>query len=176
MLSPKIQDAINDQINAEFWSAYLYLSMAMYCETKGLPGLANWFRIQFKEETAHAEIFINYVIRRNGRVVLKPIAAVPVDGWETPADIFKATLEHEQKVTSLINGIFALAESEHDYATRDQLMWFVNEQVEEEEAAQLLIDRFTLIGNDGVGIYSLDRELATRTYNEPAPLANNSAN
>lgn len=171
MLSQKIQDALNEQINAELWSAYLYLSMGMYCEDKGLPGVANWFRIQFKEEQAHAEIFMNYINRRGGRVILKPIAAVPTEGWATPADIFRATLEHEQKVTAMINGIYALAEAEHDYATRDQLTWFVNEQVEEEENAQTLINKFNLIGTDGPGLYTLDRELATRVYNVPAPLA-----
>lgn len=171
MLSQKIQDALNEQINAELWSAYLYLSMGMFCEDKGLPGVANWFRIQFKEEQAHAEIFMNYIVRRGGRVILKPIDAVPTEGWATTTDLFRATLEHEQKVTALINNIYALAEDERDYATRDQLNWFVNEQVEEEEAAQDLINKFSLIGSDGPGLYTLDRELATRVYNVPAPLA-----
>lgn len=170
MLSPKIQDALNEQINAELWSAYLYLSMGMYCEEKGLPGVANWFRIQFKEEQAHAEIFMNYILRRGGRVLLKAIDAVPVDGWETPTDLFIATLAHEEKVTALINNLYALAEAERDYATRDQLTWFVNEQVEEEDNAQELINKFRLIGTDGPGLYSLDRELAARVYNVPAPL------
>ncbi|MCX4330966.1 MAG: ferritin [Muribaculaceae bacterium] len=172
MLSQKIQDALNEQINAELWSAYLYLSMGMYCEEKGLPGVANWFRIQFKEEQAHAEIFMNYILRRGGRVLLKAIDAVPVDGWETPTDIFRATLEHEQKVTAMINNLYAMAESEHDYATRDQLSWFVNEQVEEEENAQNLINKFKMIGTDGPGLYTLDRELAARIYNVPTPLQN----
>lgn len=172
MLNPKINDALNEQINAEYWSAYLYLSMAMYCESKGLPGVANWFRVQFKEEQAHAEIFINYIIRRGGRVVLKPIDAVPVDGWDTPVDLFKATLTHEEKVTSLINNLYALAEKENDYATRNQLAWFIDEQVEEEENCQTLIDQFTMVGNDGMGLYNLDRELAARVYNVPSPLAN----
>lgn len=170
MLSQKIQDALNEQINAELWSAYLYLSMGMYCEDKGLPGVANWFRIQFKEEQAHAEIFMNYILRRGGRVILKAIDAVPVDGWETPTDLFEATLAHEQKVTSLINNIYALAEAEHDYATRDQLTWFVNEQVEEEENAQAFINKFRMIGTDGPGLYTLDCELAARVYNVPSPL------
>lgn len=170
MLSKKIQDALNEQINAELWSAYLYLSMGMYCEEQGWPGIANWFRIQFKEEQAHAEIFINYIVRRGGRVMLKAIDAVPVDGWANPTALFEATLEHEQKVTALINNLYALAESEHDYATRDQLTWFVNEQVEEEENAQDLINKFKLIGTDGPGLYTLDRELAARVYNVPSPL------
>ncbi len=170
MLSPKIQDALNNQINAEFWSAYLYLSMGMHFENEGHAGLANWFRVQFKEEQAHAEIFMNYVISRGGRVVLKAIDAVPTT-WESPLAAFEATYEHEQKVTSLINGIYALAEAENDYATRGKLDWFVNEQVEEEETAKGLIDRLKLIGDNGLALYMLDQKLATRVYNVPAPLA-----
>ena len=172
MINKKIEDAINAQINAELWSAYLYLSMAMQFEADGHSGIANWFRIQFKEEQAHAEIFINYIVQRGGRVILKPIDAVPTE-WSSPLEAFEATLAHEQKVTALINSIYALAEAEHDYATRGKLDWFVSEQVEEEETAQGLIDRLKLIGNDGVGLYMLDQELAARVYNVPSPLAQN---
>lgn len=172
MINPKIQDAINAQINAEFWSAYLYLSMAMHFESEGHHGIANWFRIQFKEEQAHAEIFINYLNSRGGRVELKPIEAVPTT-WKSALDAYEATLAHEQKVTAMINAIYALAESEHDYATRGKLDWFVSEQVEEEETAQGLIDRLKLCGEDGLALYMLDQELATRVYNVPAPLATN---
>jgi len=171
MLSDKMTAALNEQINAELWSAYLYLSMAMQFENTGLPGVANWFKIQFKEEQAHAEIFMNYINQRGGRVVLQPIAEVPAQ-WASPLEAFKATLEHERKVTSLINNLYAIAESEHDYATRDRLTWFVSEQVEEEETAQQLIDKFSLIGNDGMGLYMLDQELAARTYTAPSILAN----
>lgn len=170
MISPKIQDAINAQINAELWSAYLYLAMGMHFESEGRAGIANWFRIQFKEEQAHAEIFINYLNSRGGRVVLKPIDAVP-ESWESPLAAFEATLAHEQKVTALINNLYALAEAEHDYATRGKLDWFVSEQVEEEETATNFIERLKLIGNDGLALYMLDQELASRVYNEPAPLA-----
>ncbi len=170
MLSKTIEDAINAQINAEFWSAYLYLSMATNFDANGKKGIANWFSIQFKEEQAHAQIFMNYINARGGRVILKPIEAVETH-WATPLDAFKATLEHERKVTALINNIYALAEAEHDYATREMLNWFIDEQVEEEEAAQELIDKFTLIGDNGFGIYTLDKELAARVYTDPAPLA-----
>lgn len=170
MISNKIQDAINEQINAEFWSAYLYLSMAMHFEAEGRSGIANWFNIQFQEEQAHARIFINYLNQRGGRVTLKAIDAVPTT-WESPLDAFKATLTHEQKVTALINNLYALAEAEHDYATRDRLTWFVGEQVEEEDNCRQLIDKFSLIGEDGMGQYMLDQELGTRTYVAPAPLA-----
>ena len=171
MISPKIQDAINAQINAEFWSAYLYLSMGMHFETEGHAGIANWFRIQFKEEQAHAEIFINYLLSRGGRVELKAIDAVPTE-WASPLAAFEDTLAHEEKVTSLINNIYALAEAAHDYATRGKLDWFVSEQVEEEETAKNLIDRLKLIGDNGLALYMLDQELAARVYNVPAPLAN----
>ncbi len=170
MISPKIQDALNAQINAEFWSAYLYLSMGMHFEAEGRTGIANWFRIQFKEEQAHAEIFINYLLSRGGRVELKAIEAVPTT-WESPLAAFEATLEHEEKVTAMINALYALAEQEHDYATRGKLDWFVAEQVEEEETAQNLIDRLKLVGDNGLALFMLDQELATRVYNQPAPLA-----
>lgn len=170
MLSKKMEDALNEQINAELWSAYLYLSMGMQFENSGMSGVANWFKIQFKEEQAHAEIFMNYINQRGGRVILKPIAAVDTE-WATPLDAFKDTLAHERKVTAMINNLYAIAESEHDYATRDRLAWFVNEQVEEEETAQQLIDKFTLIGNDGMGLYMLNSELAARTYTAPSILA-----
>ena len=170
MLSKTIEDAINAQINAELWSAYLYLSMATNFDAQGHSGIANWFKIQFKEEQAHAEIFMNYLNSRGARVVLQPIDAVEIE-WATPLDAFKATLGHEQKVTALINDIYALAESEKDYATREMLNWFISEQVEEEESAQELIDKFTLIGDNGMGIYMLDQELAARTYTAPSPLA-----
>lgn len=170
MLSEKMENALNEQINAELWSAYLYLSMAMQFENSGMSGVANWFKIQFKEEQAHAEIFMNYINQRGGRVILKPIAAVDTE-WASPLEAFKATLAHERKVTAMINNLYAIAESEHDYATRDRLTWFVSEQVEEEETAQQLIDKFTLIGNDGMGLYMLNQELAARTYTAPSILA-----
>lgn len=170
MLSPKLQDALNAQINAEMWSAYLYLSMAMHFEAEGRHGVANWFKIQFQEEQAHAEILRNYVNSRGGRVVLKAIDAVPTK-WDNELDAFVATLEHEEKVTSLINNLYALAEAEKDYATRNRLDWFVDEQVEEEDNCHTLIDRLKLIGDNGMGLYTLDQELATRTYTVPSPLA-----
>ncbi len=171
MISPKIQDAINAQINAEFWSAYFYLAMGMHFEAEGHAGIANWFKIQFKEEQAHAEIFINYLNSRGGRVLLKPIAEVP-EKWDSALAAFEDTLQHEQKVTAMINSIYALAEEEHDYATRGKLDWFVAEQVEEEETAKSIIDRLKLVGENGLAMFMFDQELASRTYNVPAPLAN----
>ena len=170
MLNSKVQDAINEQINAELYSAYLYLSMAQYFEAEGLPGFANWFKVQFQEEQAHATIFMNYVNQRGGRVLLKAIEAVHTT-WESSMAVFEATLVHEQKVTALINSLYTLAMNEEDYATRDRLNWFVSEQVEEEDNCRELIDKLRLIGDNGMGIYMLNTELAARTYAAPSPLA-----
>ncbi len=171
MLSEKVEKALNEQINAEIWSAYLYLSMSMNFEAQGLTGAANWFFVQYREELDHARIFMNYVNRRDGRVRLMRIAPVDTD-WDRLIDAMTSTLAHEQKVTSMINNLYALADAEHDYATRDQLNWFISEQVEEEETAKLLIDKLKLIGDNGTGLYMLDQELAQRVYATPAPLAN----
>lgn len=171
MLSEKIQDALNEQVNAEMWSAYLYLSMSMHFQAEGCPGIANWYNVQWQEELAHAEILRNWINSRGGRVTLKAIDAVPTE-WKDALDAFESTLAHEQKVTALINSLYALAEAEKDYATRGRLDWFVNEQVEEEENCRDLIDRLKMIGDNGLALYTLDRELATRTFVTPSPLAN----
>lgn len=170
MISQKVQDAINAQINAEFWSAYLYLSMAQQFNANGRSGIANWFYIQFQEEQAHAQILINYLNSRDGRVLLKPIDAVPTE-WGSELEAFEAVLTHEQKVTGMINDLYFIAESERDYATRGRLDWFVSEQVEEEETARSIIDRLKLIGDNGLAMYTLDTELGARTYTAPSPLA-----
>lgn len=163
MLSKKLEEALNAQINAEFWSAYLYLSMSADFASKGLPGFANWMEIQFKEEQDHAMKFLNYILSRGGKVELKPIAKVE-KSWKSPLAAFKSTLEHEQVVTKLINDLYALATEEKDYATQSMLKWFIDEQVEEEENAQALIDTLTLLDGNGYGIYQLEKELAARVY------------
>lgn len=170
MLSKKIEEAINAQINAEMWSAYLYLSMASYCHAIGREGTANWFEIQFKEEQDHAKIFYNYVVSRGGRVKLAAIDAVPTE-WNSLLEVFEETLKHEQKVTSLINDLFALTLEEKDFATQSMLKWFIDEQVEEEETAQNIIDNLKMIGDNGYGQYMLDKELAARTYTQASPLS-----
>lgn len=170
MISKKIEEALNAQINAEFWSAYLYLSMSANFAVKGNPGFANWFNIQFKEEQDHAQIFIKYLLSRGGKVALSPIEAVKTE-WESPLDAYKDTLEHEKKVTSMINNLYALASAENDYATQSMLKWFIDEQVEEEETAQGLIDSLTMIKDNGFGIYMLDKELSARTYTQAVPLS-----
>ena len=166
MLNPKIEEALNEQINAEMWSAYLYLSMSLYFESCGRSGLANWYRVQFQEEQAHALALMDYVNARDGRVVLKPVSEVPVE-WESARAAFINTLEHEQKVTTLIHNLYALAEEEKDFATRQKLNTFVAEQVEEEDNVRKIIDDLTLVGEDGIGIFQIDRELAQRTFTAP---------
>ncbi len=168
MLSKKLEEALNAQINAEFWSAYLYLSMSADFASKGLPGFANWMEIQFKEEQDHAMKFLNYILSRGGKVELKPIAKVE-KSWKSPLAAFKSTLEHEQVVTKLINDLYALATEEKDYATQSMLKWFIDEQVEEEENAQAIIDTLTLLDGNGYGIYQLDKELAARVYTPLTP-------
>ncbi len=172
MLSEKLTKAINAQINAEFWSAYLYLSMSMHFANKGYSGIANWFAIQFKEEQDHATIFMNYLNARDAKVILEPIAGVE-NTWESPLAAFAATLAHEQKVTALINDLQALAVEEKDYATQNNLQWFISEQIEEEETARGYIDALEKIGDNGYGLYMFDKELAARVYNTPSPLAKN---
>lgn len=170
MLSQKLQDAINAQINAELWSAYLYLSMSMAAADKGLKGVANWFYVQWKEEQDHAQIFINYLHSRGARVVLAPIAEVQTE-WDSVLAMFEDTLKHEKVVTSLINNLANLAAEERDHATTNMLVWFVDEQIEEEESARDIIDQLNLIEGNKLGLYMLDKEFVTRAYTPASPLA-----
>jgi ferritin len=135
MISEKIQNAINDQINAEFYSSYFYLSMSAYCESENFKGFAEWFRLQAEEEKTHGFKLFDYLQERGGRVVLKAIDAPPVE-FKSVQDTFEKTLEHERKVTSLINNLNKLAVDEKDYATQAHLQWFITEQVEEEATAE----------------------------------------
>ncbi len=167
MMTKKMLDALNEQINAEMYSSYLYLSMAAFFEEINLKGFANWMRVQVQEENFHAMKFYDYVLSRQGRVALKAIAAPPLK-WKTPLDVFQATYKHEQLVTSLINKLATLAEREHDHATRVLLHWFINEQVEEESNADALIQRLKLIGDNSSGLFLLDQELAQRVFTPPA--------
>lgn len=170
MLSQKLHDAINEQINAELWSAYLYLAMSMDAESKGYKGVANWFFVQFQEEQDHAKIFMNYLNSRDMKVVLKPIADVPAT-WDSVLAMYKQTLEHEQKVTSLINNLAAIANEDRDFASINRLVWFIDEQVEEEESAREMITAVEAVEDNKYGMYMLDKELAARTYTTPSPLA-----
>ena len=170
MLSQKLHDAINAQINAELWSAYLYLAMSLDAENKGYKGVANWFYVQFQEEQAHARIFMNYLNSRDAKVTLLPIEEVPAT-WNSILDMYKQTLEHEKKVTSLINNLAFIANEDRDFASINRLVWFIDEQVEEEESAREMIATVEAVEGNKYGMYMLDKELAARTYTTPSPLA-----
>jgi ferritin len=161
MISKLLQDAINEQINAELFSAYLYLSMSAHFETQNLSGFANWTRVQYQEETGHAMKLYKYVFDRGGAVTLKAIAQ-PATKFKTPLDIFKEILKHEQKVTSLINKLYELAVKEKDYAAQIFLQWFINEQVEEEKNATDIINMLEMIGDSPVSLIMADRQLGAR--------------
>lgn len=166
MLSEKMQEALNTQINKEIYSAYLYLSMAAYCESINLKGLSNWMTIQVQEELSHAQKFFNYLPERGGKVNLQPIDG-PETEWDSPLAVFKHVYEHEQMVTGLINGLVKLAREEEDYATESFLKWFVDEQVEEESSASEVVEKLKLAGDRGSGLFMLDRELGTRVFTPP---------
>ena len=163
MLKEKMLDALNEQINAEQYSALMYLSMSAYFEDIGLPGFANWMFIQYQEELTHANKFFNYVIERSGKVELKAIEQMPTS-WDGIIDVYEKTLEHEQLVTGLINKLMDIAIAESDHATQSFLKWFVDEQVEEEANVQEIIDTLKLIDGQGNGIFMLDREMRQRTF------------
>lgn len=169
-MSRELYKAINDQVNAELWSAYLYLSMSMDCEAKGYKGIANWFYVQFQEEQDHARIFMNYLNSRGEKVVLLPIAEVKTE-WDSVLDMYKDTLNHEKKVTAMIHNLAAIAQQDRDYASVNRIVWFIDEQVEEEEAAREMITTFEAVEGNKYGMYMLDKELAARAYVAPSPLA-----
>ena len=170
MLSKNLHQAINAQINAELWSSYLYLAMSMDAEAKGLKGVANWFHVQYLEEQDHARIFMNYLNSRDAKVVLQPIAEVPAE-WNSVLEMFEQTLAHEKKVTALINNLAFIANEDRDFASINRLVWFIDEQVEEEESAREMIAAVEAVEGNKYGMYMLDKELATRVYNTPSPLA-----
>ena len=170
MLSKKLHEAMNAQINAELWSAYLYLSMSMDAEAKGLKGVANWFYVQFQEEQDHARIFMNYILSRDAEVKLLPIEEVRT-AWTSPLEMFQDTLVHEKEVTAMINNLAAIAAEDKDYASSNMLVWFVDEQGEEEQNAQDIIDSLKMVDDSKMGLYMIDKELAARTYTQASPLA-----
>ena len=161
MLSKAMQDAINEQINKELYSSYLYLSMAAYFESTGLPGFATWMRGQSQEELEHALKFFDYVNERGGRVELDAIEK-PTVAWESPLAVFEATYEHEQMVTALINNLYKVALEENDYASQVMLHWFIDEQVEEEASVSQIVDSLERVGDKGQGLIMLDRALGAR--------------
>jgi ferritin len=165
MLGPEIQDAMNEQIKNELYSAYQYLSMAAYCESANLPGFASWMRAQAREETEHAMKFYDFVLDRSGRVVLRGIEG-PVVEFGSPLEVFERALGHEQKVTTMINDLYGLAVRENDYASQAFLQWFVTEQVEEEKNTGDVVETLKMIGDKSEALFLLDRELGQRRVEE----------
>jgi ferritin len=166
MLSEKMIQALNEQINREMYSAYLYMSMSAHCSNVGLKGFANWFMVQYHEEMLHAMKIYEYISRQGGQVHLKPIEGPPVD-FESPMDMFEKTLEHERFITRSINELMETAISEKDHASQIFLQWYVTEQVEEEENDNDIIMQLKLNKQNAQGLLMLDRELASRMTTVP---------
>lgn len=160
-LSPRLQESFNNQITAEFESAFIYLSMASYFEDRNLPGFAHWMRLQNAEETAHAMRFFDYVHDRGGRTTLQAVPQPPSD-FQSALDVMERALEHERKITGLINRMYQLAIEESDYAAQVMLHELINEQVEEEKSAEEIVDQLRLIDGDGSGLLLIDARLAAR--------------
>lgn len=172
MISKKVEKELNKQINAELYSAYLYLAMSAWFQEKNLKGFANWMYVQYQEETNHAQLFYNFILERGGKVEFNSIAA-PKTSWKSVIDVFSETLKHEQHVTSLIHGLMNVAISEKDHASASFLQWFVNEQVEEEANATDILEQLKMIEGKGAGLFMLDRELKARVFT-PANMAGGS--
>lgn len=167
MMNPKVHELLNQQINKEFYSAYLYLEFSNYFNQKGLDGFANWYMVQAQEENAHAMLFYKHLQNENQVVTLEAIDK-PDKKFTSHMDVLKAGLEHEEYVTSLINDIYAAAYDVKDFRTMQFLDWFVKEQGEEETNANDIITKMELFGSDPKSLYMLNQELATRVYSAPS--------
>lgn len=167
MLSEKLETALNQQINAEVFSAYLYFAMSAHFKALSLDGFGSWMQIQGIEELSHAKKFHDFILEKGGKVVLTALET-PKSKWESPLQVFEDTLAHEQKISSLINNLVDLAADEKDHSTGIFLQWFVTEQVEEEASPAKIIDQLKLLKNHSGGIYILDKELSSRTINAAA--------
>ena len=161
MLKEKVQQALNDQIQAEFHSAYLYLAMVAWCEAHHFDGFAHWMRMQAQEELQHAMKLFDYVNMAGGRVVLQGVEQPPIE-WDSPLAVFEAALAHERHMTGRINDLYGLARQENDHATASMLQWFIDEQVEEEATADGIVGKLRMVGGEGQGLFMMDRELGQR--------------
>jgi ferritin len=170
MLTARIEQELNKQLNKESFSAYLYMSMGAYFQSIDLAGFANWMQIQAKEELFHAEKFYNFIHERDGKVTLEQIDKPQLE-WESPLAAFQAALEHEIFITKSINNLADVALEEKDHATNAFLQWFINEQVEEEASANDIIRKLKLMKDAPGGLYLLDQELAARTLALPTDTA-----
>ena len=169
MITKESEDALNRQLNAELYSAYLYLSMAGYFESIGLKGFANWMRVQNQEERFHAMKFHDYIGERGGRVILKQREAPP-NTWDSPLAVLEATLEHEQKVTGLINDMVYFAREQKDNALEIFLQWFVAEQVEEEDNVSTVLAQLKLVKDSHQALFMMDNQMAQRVFTPPTAI------
>lgn len=169
-MQKKIEEAFNEQLNAEFYSSYLYLSMANYFSAKNLDGMANWMVIQAEEERNHAMKFVRYINDRDGRVILEQIEKPKTD-WDSPLEAFRDALEHEQLISKKIFALVDLAIKENEHPANTFLQWFVSEQVEEEATVSAIVGRLELAGRDGMGLLLMDQELGQRTATPATPAA-----
>ncbi len=159
MLRKNVLKALNDQINAELYSAYMYLGMSAWCEHRNLPGFAEWMRKQFGEEQKHALKIFDYVLEQDGQVALAAIEK-PAAAYRTLQEVWEKTYAHEQHVTSLIHELYALAEKERDFATKGLMQWYVTEQVEEEQQARAILEQVKMVGTNSSAVFFLDRHVA----------------
>lgn len=161
MIPKSVLDALNQQVQKEFFSAYYYLSMSVHFQSVNLGGFAHWMRKQYEEETAHALKILDFIGERGGRVALEPVEKPPTE-FKSPLDVMKIVLDHEKKVTASINAVYEAAIKEKDYPTQIMLEWFIKEQVEEEKSAEDVVNMLKMIGDAPAGLVMLDRQLAAR--------------
>ena len=166
MISKKMNDALNDQVNAEMFSSYLYLSMSSWCSERSLSGFANWMRVQAQEELFHAMKIYDYILERGGSVKLAKIDQ-PSSDWVSPMAVIEEVANHEAKVTALINDLVEVAMAGKDHAANIFLQWFVAEQVEEEASVGEVCERMKMIGDDSAGMFAMDLELGKRVFTAP---------
>jgi ferritin len=162
MINPKVEGALNDQVRKEFYSYYLYLSMAAHFESMNLKGFAHWMKIQANEETKHAMKIYEHIIQRGGKVILLQVDAPP-SSWKSAKEMFAEAYQHEQKVTESINKIVELSKAEKDNASEIFLQWFVNEQVEEEASTYEIAQKLQMIGDAAPALFMLNAELGKRS-------------
>lgn len=165
-MNKRVEKELNDQINREFHSAYLYLSMCAYFEGKNLNGFANFMKVQYQEEVSHAMKFFEYIIDIGGKVELQPIGQVKTK-WEDVIEAFEDTYEHEKKITNSINKLLSIAYEEQDYATANMLQWYISEQVEEEANVSGILEQLRMVEGKGAGLFILDREMSARVFVDP---------
>ena len=166
MISKELQDSLIEQLNKEYHSAYIYLGMSAYCSKEGFNGVANWFLIQYQEEVTHGMKLFKYLEDQNVDIKLPSIQGVEVS-FNSLLDVFQKSLEHEQTMTKNLNNLSDLAMKDKDHATYNLLQWYVTEQVEEEATVSEIIDHIKLVGDNGYGLYTIDKELSSRTFLDP---------